>query len=54
MTPLARSMLFELEGTDLTILAGAAVLLSIVALGAGFVPALRASQIDPMRALRYE
>ena len=51
---LAQSMLFELEGTDLTVLAGAAILLSIVALGAGFIPALRASQVDPMRALRYE
>ena len=51
---LAQSMLFELEGTDLTVLASAAVLLSIVALGAGFIPALRASQVDPMRALRYE
>ena len=51
---LAQSMLFELEGTDLTVLAGAAILLSMVALGAGFVPALRASQVDPMRALRYE
>ncbi len=51
---LAQSMLFELEGTDLTVLASAAILLSIVALGAGFIPALRASQVDPMRALRYE
>jgi ABC-type antimicrobial peptide transport system permease subunit len=51
---LAQSMLFELEGTDLTVLATATILLSLVALGAGFIPALRASQVDPMRAPRYE
>ena len=49
-----RSLLFELEAHDPLALAGAALLLALVALGAGFVPAARASRIDPMRALRYE
>jgi ABC-type antimicrobial peptide transport system permease subunit len=50
----AASLLYEMTGTDPVILSVAAVLLAGVALGAGFVPALRASRIDPMRALRYE
>jgi len=51
---LAQSLLFELKGWDPVVLAGSAVTLGIVALGAGFLPALRASQVEPMRALRYE
>lgn len=51
---LARSLLFELEGHDPTVLVGSVVLLTLVSLGAGLVPAIRASRIDPMRALRYE
>jgi predicted permease len=50
----AQSMLFELKGYDPVVLAVSAVLLSVVALGAGLLPAHRASQVDPMRALRYE
>jgi predicted permease len=50
----AGSLLYEMKGGDPAILALAAVLLSAVALTAGFIPALRASRIDPMRALRYE
>jgi len=51
---LARSLLFEVEGTDPFVLASAAVLLAAIALVSGFIPALRASRIDPMTALRYE
>ncbi|HXE81682.1 MAG TPA: FtsX-like permease family protein [Vicinamibacterales bacterium] len=50
----AGSLLFELEPHDPWIFAAAAVLLTVVALGSGFIPAHRASQIDPMQALRYE
>ena len=51
---LAESELFELKGSDPTVLAVASITLVLVALGAGFLPAHRASQIDPMTALRYE
>jgi ABC-type antimicrobial peptide transport system permease subunit len=51
---LAQSLLFELKGWDPVVLTSSAVVLTIVALGAGFLPALRASRVEPMRALRYE
>jgi ABC-type antimicrobial peptide transport system permease subunit len=51
---LAQSLLFQLQGSDPVVLAWAAVSLTVVALAAGFIPAHRASQVDPMTALRYE
>ena len=51
---LAGSLLFELKGYDPTVLVVSAVLLGAVAMGAGFLPALRASRVEPMQALRYE
>jgi predicted permease len=51
---LAQSLLFELQGSDPIVLVAAAVSLSFVAFAAGFIPAHRASQVDPMSALRYE
>jgi predicted permease len=51
---LAASLLYQLEGWDPAVLTTAAAALVVVALGAGLIPALRASKIEPMRALRYE
>lgn len=50
----ASSLLFELEGYDPLVIVTASVLLTVVALGAGLVPAHRASRVEPMTALRYE
>ena len=50
----ARSLLYGLEGHDLMVFSLSVILLAVVALAAGFVPARRASQVDPMQALRYD
>jgi len=50
----AESLLFQLNGRDPAVLATSAILLVLVALAAGFIPAHRASRVDPIRALRYE
>jgi predicted permease len=51
---LVKSMLYGLKATDPVSLAGAAGLLLTVALVAGWVPAMRASRVEPMEALRHE
>jgi predicted permease len=50
----AQSMLYNLKGHDSVVLCISIVTLALVALIAGFIPAHRASKIDPMQALRHE
>ena len=50
----ARSLLYGLDGFDPVVFTLSAALLTLVALAAGYLPALRASKVEPMQALRYE
>jgi ABC-type lipoprotein release transport system permease subunit len=46
--------LFGTSPTDVATFVGAATLLTVIAVTASFVPALRASRVDPLVALRED
>jgi ABC-type antimicrobial peptide transport system permease subunit len=51
---LISNMLFGVPATDSTSLIASVTVLLLVGLISGYLPARRASQVDPMIALRYE
>ena len=54
LTRLIRAQLYGVTPNDPWTMAVATICLMPVACAAGYIPALRASRVDPIRALRYE
>ena len=50
----AAAILYQMNGFDPVVFIVATLALATVALAAGLIPAMRASRIEPIRALRYE
>jgi ABC-type antimicrobial peptide transport system permease subunit len=54
LTRFVRSQLYGIQPTDPVSILVAVFAIAAVATLAGYVPAWRATRVDPMRALRYE
>ena len=54
LTRMVRSQLYGIQPNDTLTIAAATLGIAFVALLAGYVPAVRATRVDPMRALRWE
>jgi ABC-type antimicrobial peptide transport system permease subunit len=50
----AQSLLFGVGAGDPSAIVVAAAVVAVVTLGAAYLPARRASRVDPMSVLRYE